>query len=249
MRRFCLSILALLILPAAAANAATIVAPNGYETTEGNDGNSFPFNNFTGRYQQAYASSELPSGLLSITEIAFRTDTDPAAEAWLSEMSFSIHLSTSANPVGSLSTTFADNLSADDALVFTASAQFFSGTNAGGPGPNAFDLIFILDTPFTYDTANGDLLMDVFMGTNTNLLPAASFSYLDAVESTTGFFDDVGLQRVWNSGGNVNALAGSTDPHGFGLVTRFTYDVVPEPSTGLLVIAGLLGLAARRRHV
>jgi hypothetical protein len=46
----------------------------------------------------------------------------------------------------------------------------------------------------------------------------------------------------------VNATDGSTDLHGFGLVTRFTYEVVPEPGTGLLVIAGLLGIAAERRR-
>ena len=44
-------------------SAATIVAPNGYETTEGNNGNGFPFNNFTGRYQQAYAASEFVARL------------------------------------------------------------------------------------------------------------------------------------------------------------------------------------------
>jgi hypothetical protein len=246
-RRFAFSTLILLILPFTGAAAATIVAPNGYESTEGNNSGSFPFNNFTGRYQQAYSASEFVASPISISEIAFRTDV-PAGDTWLNEMSFTVHLSTSANPVGSLSTTFADNIGADDTLVFTASVQLFSGANAGGPAPNAFDLILTLDTPFTYDPTGGDLLMEVLLDTQTNLLPPAGFSYLDAVESTTGLFD-VGLQRVWNSGGDVNAADGSTDLHGYGLVTRFTYDVVPEPGTGLLLMAGLLGLAAHRRRV
>lgn len=241
-----LALLSLLILPAASANAATIVAPNGYDTTEGNDANGSPFTNFTGRYQQAYGASEFASGLLSISEIAFRTDASPATQDWLAQLSFSIRLSTSANPVGSLSTTFADNIGADDTLVFTApAAATYGGTNAGGPAPNAFDLVLTLDAPFLYDSANGDLLLEVLMDTNTQLLPPTGVSYLDAVESTTGSFD-VGLQRVWNSGGDVNALTGSTDLHGYGLVTRFTYEVVPEPGTGLLVIAGLLVLAVHR---
>jgi PEP-CTERM motif-containing protein len=235
----------LLLLPFASANGATIVAPNGYESTEGNNSGSFPFNNFTGRYQQAYSASEFVASPISISEIAFRTDV-PAGDTWLNEMSFTVHLSTSANPVGSLSTTFADNIGADDTLVFTASAQLFSGANAGGPPPNAFDLILTLDTPFTYDPSGGDLLMEVFLATQANLLPPAGFSYLDAVSSTTGLFD-VGLQRVWNSGGDVGATDGSTDLHGYGLVTRFTYTVVPEPGTGLLLMAGLIALAARRR--
>ncbi len=247
MRRFAVSILILLALPAAGAFAATIVAPNGYESTEGNSSGSFPFNNFTGRYQQAYGASEFVASPISITEIAFRTDA-PAGETWASEMSFTLHLSTSANPVGSLSTTFADNIGVDDTLVYTASAQLFGGSSAGAPGPNAFDLILTLDTPFTYDPTSGDLLLEVLMDTQTNLLPPASFTYLDAVQSTTGQFD-VGLQRVWNSGGDPSAVTGSTDLHGYGLVTRFTYDVVPEPGTGLLLVAGLLGLAAQRRRV
>ena len=85
------------------------------------------------------------------------------------------------------------------------------------------------------------------METNTNVPPLNGFSYLDSVESTTGLFD-VDVQRMFNSGGDVNATEDpNPDEHGSGLVTRFTYDVVPEPGTGLLVMAGLVGLAARRR--
>jgi len=250
MRRFGPTLLALLslsILPALAASAVTIVAPGGYDAVEGNDGNSFPFNNFEGRYQQGYAADQFDSGLLQINEIAFRTDADPAAADWTSNLTFTVNLSTSQNAVGSLSTTFADNVGSDATLVYTATSGIVGGTNAGGTGPNAFDVILTLDTPFLYNPANGDLLLEVLMETQVNFLPLSGFSYLDAVESDTGTFD-IGLQRVWNSGGDTGALTGSTDVEGFGLVTRFTYDVVPEPGTGLLLTAGLLGLAAQRRR-
>jgi len=249
MRRVRPTFLALLalLLSAVPVQAVTIVAPNGYAAVEGNDANSFPFNNFEGRYQQAYAASHFDSGLLEITEIAFRTDTDPAAADWTSDLTFTINLSTSQNAVGSLSTTFADNVGADAALVYTATAGVFGGTNAGGPAPNAFDVILTLDTPFLYNPANGDLLMEVLMETQVNFLPLNGFSYLDAVESETGTFD-IGLQRVFNGGGDTAALTGSTDVEGFGLVTRFEYTVVPEPGTGALVMSGLLGLALRRRR-
>ena len=63
MRRSSLTILSLTIptlllgVPAVA-GAATLVAPNGFAAVEGNEANSFPFNNFEGRYQQAYGASE-----------------------------------------------------------------------------------------------------------------------------------------------------------------------------------------------
>ena len=83
------------------------------------------------------------------------------------------------------------------------------------------------------------------METNINGLPLNGFSYLDAVESTNDLFD-VGVQRMFNSGGDVDATdAPNPDVEGAGLVTRFTF--VPEPGTGLLFMAGLLALAARRR--
>lgn len=249
MRRVRPTFLALLslLLFAVPVQAVTIVAPNGYAAVEGNDANSFPFNNFTGRYQQAYAADQFDSGLLSISEIAFRTDG--GQPSWASLLTFTVNLSTSVNPVGSLSATFADNIGADQTLVFDSGASAaFSGTDAAGAGPNAFDVILTLDTPFLYNPASGDLLLEVLMESNTNLLPLNGFSYLDSVESTNGLFD-VGVQRLFNSGGDVNATeAPDPDLQGSGLVTRFTYEVVPEPGTGLLLMAGLLALAARRRN-
>jgi hypothetical protein len=122
MRRTSFSILVLLLVPAVFASAATIVAPNGYAAVEGNNAGSFPFTNFTGRYQQAYAAGEFGSGPLSISEIAFRTDASPATQTWLNQLAFSLRLSTGVLPVGSLSTTFADNVGGDDTLVYTAPA-------------------------------------------------------------------------------------------------------------------------------
>jgi hypothetical protein len=120
--RSAFSILVLLLVPSVFASAATIVAPNGYAAVEGNEAGSFPFTNFTGRYQQAYAANEFGSGPISISEIAFRTDASAATQSWLNQLAFSLRLSTSVNPVGSLSTTFANNIGADDTLVYTAPA-------------------------------------------------------------------------------------------------------------------------------
>ena len=242
MRRFACSLL-FLLLPAAAFGA-TIVAPNGLELVEGNEGNSFPFNNVSeARYQQAYAASQFSNAPISISEIAFRVDGNAAAATFASIVELQLALSTSASPVGSLSLTFADNVGADEVVVLAQQTLPLAGIQGGTGGPNAFDVSFVFDTAFTYDPNFGDLLLDVSVFSATNVLPPVGFSYLDSEEDVSGYTH---LQRVWDST-DVTALTGQTDLHSSGLVTRFTYTVVPEPGTGLLVIAGLLGLAARRR--
>ena len=236
---------ALLLLGAinpAHAVVPTVVVPNSARTVEGNANNSYPFNITpfglpSQRYQQLYAASQFGGGGL-ITQIIFRPDAF-AGHAFTSTLSdIQIDLAYSSAPDDGLSTTYANNITAGDTIVFARGPLTLSSAFTGPPaGPKDFDIIITLTTPFLYNPALGNLLLDVrnFGGGTTTFFDAAF---------TTGD----GSSRLFNS--DVNSGTGSTDTEA--LVTGFV--IVPEPGTAMLLAGGgtLLalfgGCRRRRRH-
>jgi len=112
----------------------------------------------------------------------------------------------------------------------------FSGTiNATLAHNGTFDFIITLATPFAYDPADGNLLLDVFAVSETSS-PAARATAFAAGPST-----DIG--RVFNFGGT----GAPTRVGNEGLLTRFsTTNAVPEPASLLLLATGAAGLLAHR---
>jgi hypothetical protein len=106
-------------------------------------------------------------------------------------------------------------------------------------GAKAFDVVINLATPFLYNPAAGNLLLDV-----RNFGGGGSVPALDAESSNSD-----AVSRVYTESQGVNAptvLPSEQDTEG--LVTQFTVTPVPEPGTavfgfGLVV----MGLARRRR--
>jgi len=220
----------------------TVVVPNGNAMVEGNSNNGYPFDlGGTGllsqRYQQVYAASQFGGGGL-ITQIIFRPDAF-AGQAFTSTLpDIQIDLSTTSAGDDGLSTTYANNVGADDTVVFTRGSLTLSSAFTGPPdGPKDFDIIITLTTPFLYNPALGNLLLDVrnYGGGSTTFFDAAF---------TTGD----GSSRLFNS--DVNSGTGSTDTEA--LVTGFV--IVPEPGTAMLLAGGgtLLalfgGCRRRQRH-
>jgi hypothetical protein len=234
---------AFLSCAASAARAAMIVVPNALATTEGDAfAHTAPFNTelTPNRYMQIYASSQFAAspGPLLITEITFRPDGSQLTPFSTTFPNVQIFLSTTSQSVAGLSSTFAANVGPDNTLVRTGPLTVATSDQPGPGSAKQFDIAIPLTTPFLYDPGAGNLLLDIrnFNAGTTGFIDAAS----DPSGTTTRlvFFD-----------GSATEATGIVQP--FGIVTQFTTQAVPAPSTLRLLAVGtfgLLGCGWRRRR-
>jgi hypothetical protein len=239
----------------AIASASSVVLPVGNTTTEGNTTNNnsmaLPFDcNFTGfantRMQQVYLGSEVGSG--TITEVRFRPNATggTAGGAFSSTVKgVTMTLSTTSKAPDGLSsgsTALLDsNVGADVTTVFSGDLALSSAAT-GGP-PRDFDIVVTLQTPFPFDSSQGNLLMDVTIPDCTKAIT----TLFDAQSTTSDSVSRVG----------VIGTIFFTDADSAGLVTQFTIaaalPVSPAPALSaieLIVCALLLLLGGVRgaRH-
>jgi len=232
----CFALLFLLLVANGSLRAGTVVAPAGTATVEGNINNVSPFGIGVAlfpsqRYQQVYSSAAF-FGVFEITDIAFRPDFEFGAAFSTTLANVQIDLSTTSAAVGALSFTFANNVGADDTVVASGPLSLSSSFTGPAGGPKNFDILIHLKTPFLYNPANGNLLMDVrnFSGGTT--------TFFDAVNTPGGGT----VSRLYtDQTGSVNsATANGSGPQG--LVTEFLS--IPEPASIALLLSGGLALAA-----
>jgi hypothetical protein len=210
-----------------AAQAETLVVPNSLSTTEGDFFGtliSAPF-----RYQQVYKDSEFTflSGAqpLEITQIAFRPDATRGSAFSYTLSDIQINLSTTQAEPDNLNTTFANNVGANDTVVFNRGPLSLSSAYTGpDAGPKDFDIILNFTNPFIYNPSDGNLLLDIRkFSSDTTIFFDAAFTLEDSVS-------------IVFAAGDVNAATANGETTS-GLVTQFTVTPVPEPS-------GILGLGA-----
>jgi hypothetical protein len=211
------------------ARAVSIVVPNSSADTETGDNNSFPFSiGYAGfnsqRYQQVYDASQFAAarGGGYVTQILFRPDGDGVhGFAFTNTLaSVQIQLSTTSAGVSNLSTTFVNNVGTDVINAYSGALPLSSACTGPAGGPKNFDIVINLQTPFFYNSANGNLLMDV---RNYN---GGFTTFFDSVDNLS---DSVSRLYTLASDG-VNLATGQGDTSG--LVTEFT--IVP-PSLNINV--------------
>ena len=231
---------------AAPAAAGFVVVPGANTTAEGGLNNVYPYViGGSMRYQQVFNASEFATlgGPQTITDIRYRVDGSFPGAFSLTLPSIQIDLSTTAAAAGSLSTTFAANVGADATTVYDGSLTLSS---AGVPAPAPFDIVIPLATPFVYDPAAGNLLLDVrkFDGLTGTAGPAG-FVVLDAVSTSPV------TSRVYSF--FVTSPVADGGFESYGLVTGFTFapaaaNAVPAPPAAAALAFGALGLRLARRR-
>jgi hypothetical protein len=205
-----------------------------------NTGNCYPFLcNDSGTsvgttmdYQQAYSHTAF-SGPITITNLEFAYAAQFGGSSVMIDGNYGIWLGTSANPFNALSANQVANRSGDWTLV--------DSLTVSGNGCNFNALCTInLTLPFTYNPANGDLLLEVIASNQANIPNGSGNGYVEA--------DSTGTVTARNYCiGASDCAIGVLDS--VGLVTTFsTGTTVPEPGTLALFGSGVIGLVGLLRR-
>jgi hypothetical protein len=200
-----------------------------YGSVSANEVNAFPFSGGyqTGfgatEYQQVYNGSQFGPGVFAINSLTFFNGFFAST---LSDGTYTVSVSTTSAAINGLSTNMASNIGADNETIFSGTLP--STLAAGAP------LTFTLATPFDYNPANGNLLVDMQISGVTNDSVAGFYSQ-------SGDFGNLSSRMV-----NGSAAPGTS----YGLVTQFTFTgaAVPEPSTLALATIALVFGGGYVRH-
>ncbi|MCA8973079.1 MAG: hypothetical protein KDC98_00075, partial [Planctomycetes bacterium] len=139
-----------------------IVTPAPLAANEGNNSDQAPLGGIgQRRFQMVIGATDLaalPVGA-EIRAIRFRADAQVSALAAQTVANYEIRLSQSANPPGSLSTTFANNRGTDELTVRSGALVIRNGDYPTGGLPNAFGPLIEFDRAYTY--RGGPLLVEI----------------------------------------------------------------------------------------
>ena len=150
------------------------------------------------------------SGPSFLTQFAYRPDRilgQSGPRSWI----LRVYASTTSRSVDGLSTTFAENLGTNNTLVFDGTVNVTTG-NLPGPGnTRQFDYVFPFTTPFLYDPAAGNLVLDLQIEGNGSAL---------TFDTVSG---DPAIGRVFSFGSSTATAGDIRASH----VTQFTFEPPP----------------------
>ncbi len=192
--------------------AQVIVVPNSLATNDGNGSATSVAGLASVRWLHIHDASQFGalSGPSFLTQFAYRPDWI-LGQSGPRSFTLRIYASTTIRTVGGISTTFAENLGPDNTLVFDGTVNLTTG-NLPGPGnTRQFDYVFPFTTPFLYDHAAGNLVLDLQIEANGSALTFDTVSGDSAI-------------------GRVFANSSSTATSGnllFSHPTQFTFEAPP----------------------
>jgi len=196
--------------------AQVIVVPNAQATNDGNARATTPTGAALVRAMRIFDASQFAalSGPSFLTQFAWRPDTI-LGQSGPHSVNLRIYASTTTRSVAGLSMTFADNLGADNTLVFNGTLNWATG-NLPGPGnTRQFDIVFPCTTPFLYDPAAGNLLLDTQLSDNGQ---SQSITIDTVVGNPTA-------REIVNTTSSTAVTAEFVAP--FVQVTQFTFEPLP----------------------
>lgn len=142
-------------------SAQVVVVPNAQATNDGDTNGTTPSGPVQVRYIQIHDASQFGvlSGPSLLTQFAFRPDRIPN-QSGPRTVTLRLYASTTSRSVAGMSTTFADNLGTNNTLVFNGTLTWTTANLPSLGNTRQFDNVFPLTTPFLYDPAAGNLLLD-----------------------------------------------------------------------------------------
>jgi hypothetical protein len=244
--------LAFLCSPFGLRGAVVLAPPNAASQLDGNS-SATPFDPAdSGRFQQVFDASAFAeianAGGGWIRAVSFRIDASTGHDVSGVISNVQLNLSTTFRNHDSLSENFAENVGNDDMIVLGPSQIQVS--SLGGGGFTGFSFSFLFETPYFYNPAGGNLLVDfrIYSGLGYGITfppfpppPPPPSAILDA-------FNIVGdsVSSVYAHGAVMPTVG---VPSSLGLATAFSITPVPEPSSVLLYSLGLGVLLATWKRI